>query len=342
MVVVATRPDISSGYWVPVKRFRVSSLVSALRLVSRGGAVAILLGSLATAGLAESTVTVLTTDSLKSTKRVISGLRRTVENTYPDATIDVVTLASAVMTPEEVEAVAATNPHLLVTIGTDATTCARKYFPDTPTVFASVLYPQLSGFVKTSGNSSGGLTGASLDIPAALQFRYFLTVYPNLDTIGLLYTDNTAPLVREARKVATDSGLTLIAVHVATERDLPHAVDSLTKHCSGIWSLADPLLFQRRATQFILTTSLKRQVPVMGFNRHMVESGALFALDFDYKAIGRQTGRIVNEILSGRPPQSIPVTRPDIVWFHYNSSTDQHLGKPVPDSLKAVAKEVYR
>lgn len=80
----------------------------------------------------------------------------------------------------------------------------------------------------------------------------------------------------------------------------------------------------------------------MGFSRYVVESGALFALDFDYKAVGFQAGAIVNKILNGVEPRKIRVTTADVIWFHYNEKTSERINVKIPDELAAVAKEVYR
>ena len=80
----------------------------------------------------------------------------------------------------------------------------------------------------------------------------------------------------------------------------------------------------------------------MGFSRNLVESGALFALDFDYKDIGRQAGKIALKVLSGGSPSNISVAVPGIIWFHYNERTAKHINVEVPEDLIAIAKEVYR
>ena len=80
----------------------------------------------------------------------------------------------------------------------------------------------------------------------------------------------------------------------------------------------------------------------MGFSKYVVESGALFALDFDYKAVGRQAGEIANKILSGIRPSAIEVTTADVIWFHYNEKTAERINITIPEELAAVAKEVYR
>ncbi|RME25376.1 MAG: hypothetical protein D6800_07695 [Candidatus Zixiibacteriota bacterium] len=219
---------------------------------------------------------------------------------------------------------------------------ARQHFHNIPTVFAAVLYPSLSGFVKSLMNPGDNVTGASLNLPVETQFRYFKTIIPDLQRVGVLYTDNTAPLVEQARAIAADIGIQLEAIRVNDQRDLPEAIDSLRHSIQGVWSLADPTLFSPQATKFILLNLLRDGIPVMGFSRHVVESGALFGLDFDYKAVGRQAGEIVVQVIDGTPASSIPVTRPDIIWFHYNERTAKFLHISMPPELVAVAKEVYR
>jgi putative ABC transport system substrate-binding protein len=80
----------------------------------------------------------------------------------------------------------------------------------------------------------------------------------------------------------------------------------------------------------------------MGFSRYVVESGALFALDFDYKAVGRQAGEIACRVIGGQKPGSISVTSADLIWFHYNENTARHIKVTIPEDLVAIAKEVYR
>lgn len=185
-------------------------------------------------------------------------------------------------------------------------------------------------------------TGASLTIAPDIQFKYFKRIVPGLKTIGVLYTSSTASLIPASKIVADDLGFRLVSLQVNGERELPPALDSLTRSCDGIWSLADPILFSPQATKFILLNTLKSGKPFMGFSRNVVESGALFALDFDYKAIGRQAGAQISQILHGTRPGDIPVTSPDIIWFHYNEKTAQRLGVAIPKDLVAIAKEVYR
>jgi putative ABC transport system substrate-binding protein len=243
---------------------------------------------------------------------------------------------------KQIDSIRQAGVDIVLTVGSAATSIAKRHFENTPIVFSSVMYPAVSGFVTSLNRPGENITGASLNIPIDIQFEKFKKIVPELRTIGVLYSSNTAPLIRRAGEIAGRLGMELVAIQINDQKDLPAAMDSLGKVCDGIWSVADPNLFSPQSTKFILLHSLRAGLPFMGFSRYVVESGALFALDFDYKAVGRQAGGIVNRILDGTPPDSIRVTEPDIIWFHYNEKTAEHIDVTIPDEMVAIAKEVYR
>ena len=288
-------------------------------------------------------VVILSSDTLTSTRRAISGAKSVISkhgDTYQFVKVELGTESGDDNQPRE--KIVQANPKLILTIGSAATQYAKEQFPDIPTVFSSVLYPTVSGFVNSLETPGGLITGASLDIPADIQFRYFREIVPDLKTLGVLYTANTAALIEESKTVAHEMGLKLVAIEISDVRLLAKALDSLSGLVDGLWTVADPNLFNPQSTRYILLQALKRNLPLMGFSRHVVESGALFAIDFDYKAIGRQAGAIACAVLDGHSPSTIPVSVPDIPWFHYNAKTAERLGVVIPDELVAVAKEVYR
>jgi len=292
---------------------------------------------------AAETIVFVCTDSLTSTQRTISGARSVIKGARADAEFVTIQLESdANAFARQLDSIRSAKPAILVTVGSAATRISQENFKSIPIVFSSVMYPVISGFVKSLDEPGSQLTGASLDIPAEIQFRYFRQIIPQLKTIGVLYTSNTAVLIPPARGVATQMGMNLIALKISSPKDVPKALDSLSMVADGLWSVADQNLFDPQTTKYILLNSLRRGIPFMGFSRYVVESGALFALDFDYKAIGRQAGESTVKILEGANPSAIAVSTPDIIWFHYNEKTAQHIHVEMPPDLVAIAKEVYR
>ncbi|HVP07109.1 MAG TPA: ABC transporter substrate-binding protein [Candidatus Acidoferrum sp.] len=309
-------------------------------LALAGAALALSLCSRVTAA---QDIVVIATDTLTSTQRSIGGEKSVIKSQNPAAVFhEFLFQPGAGRDPVVKDSVLKLKPRLVLTVGSAATQYARDNFPDIPTVFCSVMYPVISGFVETFSHPGGNITGASLSIPADIQFRYFKQIIPTLKTLGVLYTDNTAPLIPPSKVVAKQMGLNLVAIKISSEKELSASLDSIAKVADGIWSVADANLFNPQSTKFILVNALRKGIPLMGFSRNVVESGALFALDFDYKAIGRQAGDLANQVMKGARTQELPVTTPDIIWFHYNEKTAQHMNITIPPELVTIAKEVYR
>lgn len=288
-------------------------------------------------------IVILSGDELTSTRRTIKGASKIIKLEHPDVVFtNFLVKISSDQNLSIIDSIRAINPKLILTIGSSATKLAQENFEDIPIVFSSVKYPVLSGFVKTVTNPGKNITGASIDIPLNIQFDKFKQIVPNLKKIGVLYTQNTESLIPQAKIIAKQQNLELIALKVSHEKELPSKLDSLAAQVQGIWSVADINLYKEKTTRYILINTLRKRMPFMGFSKYVVESGALFALDFDYKAVGRQAGGIVNKILAGRSPGTIKVTSADVIWFHYNEKTAERINITIPDELVAVAKEVYR
>ncbi len=288
-------------------------------------------------------VTCLISDSLKSTTRTLQGAQKVIRRNRPDVHFHTFCVSGTETTDSAiVDSISHITPTLILTVGSSATRFAIDHLKKTPIVFSAVKYPVLSGFVGSTRHPGGNITGASLNIPHDVQFKYFKRIIPRLRTIGVLYTRNTEALIPQARVVAQRLDLSLVPIMVKENKELPAALDSLAATVDGIWSVADPNLFNSKSTRYIITSTLRRQIPFMGFSRNVVESGALFSLDFDYKAIGFQAGELAVRIINGEKPGDISVTTTDLIWFHYNEKTAHHIKIKVPDELVSIAKEVYR
>ena len=292
---------------------------------------------------ADTPIAVLISDSLTSTQRTLHGARKVIFRAHQDVTFYKFCLAQSQNDTKPImDSIRSLSPRLVLTIGSPATKFAKNEFKDIPIVFAGVLYPVLSGFTKSVNRPGGNITGASLDIPTHIQFKYFKQIVPDMQKLGVMYTSATANLISSARIVAQDMGLSLKAIKIEDEKQIPAALDSLAGGVDGIWSVADPELFSPKSTRYILLNALRKGIPFMGFSKYVVESGALFALDFDYKAVGQQAGEIVNRVLAGEVPGKIKVSAVDVIWFHYNEKTAHHINIEIPEDLIAIAKEVYR
>jgi putative ABC transport system substrate-binding protein len=302
-----------------------------------------ILGFASTSRSESITLAISYSDSLKTTIRVLRGLKSSIEKRYNQVVFkEFLITSNKVENERQLNLIKELDPKLILCVGSYATQIVSEKIDNKPIIFSAVLNPETSGFIESLERPGGNLTGASLDIPPDIQFKYFKRVMGSLKSLGVLYSEETKNLIPPARALAGHAGIKLHTIEIKHEKEIPNALDSLIQICDGLWSVADFNIYSPRSTRFILLNTLRRGKPFMGFSKNLVESGALFALDYDYKDIGRQAGKIACEVLSGRPPGTIPVAVPSIIWFHYNEKTAKHINVEIPEDLAAVAKEVYR
>ncbi len=166
-------------------------------------------GPLAAAG-EDIRVGIITHDSLKSTLRSLHGARKVIKRAHPGVTFYEFQVGDNVADNLKIlDSLDRVTPDVVLTVGSSSTEFAKTNIQNIPIVFSAVKYPVLSGYVKTMSKPGGNITGASLNVPVDLQFKYFKKIIPGLKNVGVLYTDNTAPLITHAKVVARDAGLTL-------------------------------------------------------------------------------------------------------------------------------------
>jgi putative tryptophan/tyrosine transport system substrate-binding protein len=289
--------------------------------------------------LAGQRVVLLYSDSTKHTLRTISGLEWSLKNCEPPCEL----VQHFVKNFDDAQKadIAGLKANVLLTIGTTATAFADKNFPKVPVVFAKVMNPIESGFINSWDKPGPHVTGAAMDIPVDQQIAKFATVIPKLKSIGVIYSSSSARLVEEARKACSVLGLQLVAIEIATTKELPTAVDSLCHTVDGIWTIADELLSTPQFIRHTLVETLRSHIPIMGFNQNFVENGALFCLEADYKFIGRQAGEMVAALMRGDNIGTIKPTVPDVIYLYLNLKSGRLLNIDLSPELISVAKETY-
>ncbi|MFH1699769.1 MAG: ABC transporter substrate-binding protein [Candidatus Zixiibacteriota bacterium] len=290
-------------------------------------------------------VAIISIDEDPSTQRTIRGLKKSLDSSEFE-----VLYKNTLLTGEQsadaglMNEIASFDPDILITIGSFATLTASRFFPNKPIIFATVINPSASGFVSSMNYPGGNISGAALDVPPNIQFKYYQKVVGHIKKMGVIYSDETENLIHPAQIAAKQLGIELIASKIESEREIPKVLDSLCTIVDAFWTVADQKIFTPQSTQHIILQTLRHRIPLMGFSQALVEAGGLFTLDFDFKDIGRQAGEITIQVLKGKHPSEIPVLTPGagIIYFKYNEKTARLISIQIPEELLAIAKEVIK
>jgi len=225
---------------------------------------------------------------------------------------------------------------LILTVGTAASQDVAARIHDIPLVFAMVLSPE------TTLPQNAPMVGAALDIPLALQFELIREVLPMAQTIGVLYDpQRNLALIDEYRASAARFQFELRAVPVASQKDLPAALDQVTQTADVLLGIVDNTVYTSQTSKFIIRATVKNRIPFIAISPSYVKAGALCALMLDSRDIGRQAAELAIQRLNGESAAALQNTAPVKLDLAINLRTAKIIDVTIPEKLLQRAALVY-
>lgn len=233
------------------------------------------------------------------------------------------------------QAIKATNPSLVLTLGSPATEAVLREMKDIPIIAGMVMKEA----ELTNGKNA---TGIVLEFPLQTHISWIQQLLPGKKTIGALFNsqENTGT-IEQARRIIEDSGLTLYAKKVETPRDLPDALESLSHRADVLWGLTDSVVLSPETAKGILLFSFRNRIPFVGLSTSWVKAGAVYALDRDYVDIGVQCGELAEQVLKGVNIQTLKPQPPRKVLYALNLKSITHMKLDLSAGLIKGAHAVF-
>jgi putative ABC transport system substrate-binding protein len=236
------------------------------------------------------------------------------------------------------------NVDLIVTRGTPAARAAKNATGTIPTVMATMGDPRaiVASFAHPGGNITG-VTTFSTELTAK-RIELLKELVPNLSRVALLHNmgNPAAPPEWEETKTAVRSlGIQAELLDVRSQADLSSAFDlAVRKHVDAFLIGADGLtqMHQRTIVDLVARKGLPAAYPA----REFVEAGGLIAYAVNYPNLYFRLASIVDKILKGATPASLPVEQPTRFELVVNLKTAKALGITIPQSLLLRADEVIQ
>jgi len=228
------------------------------------------------------------------------------------------------------------KPDLILTLGTAATEAAAARIKNIPIIFSVVLNP------ANNLRQRENVTGVAMDIPPLSQFEVLRSILPGTKRIGVLYNPvETGQVVENARDAAERLGMTLIAVSVVSEKEVPQKFEELSRKIDVFYMIADSTVYTPKSTEFILMHTLKRGIPFIGLSEKYVRAGALLALSWDYNDLGTQAGELAYKIIQNARPDELSIAYPRNIPLILNLRTARNIGIKIPPTIIRKAEKVY-
>lgn len=224
----------------------------------------------------------------------------------------------------------------VVAIATSTAQVAAKYSDKMPVIFSAVSDPIGAGLLTDMEHPNKNITGTSDEIQVDQILELAMQIQPNLKKIGVLYSSgeaNSATYVATLEKLCEEKGIELTKTAIAAASDLQSAAQSLAPNVDAIFTPNDNAIAS--SMPVLVKAAKDANVPVYAGADSMVYDGAFATVGIDYEELGKETARMVDQVLKGTAIEDIPVkTFKDNLNVYINQKVLQELQITIPNDVQ--------
>src|SRR3989344_3771799 len=251
-------------------------------------------------------------------------------------------------TAEMARQMVASKPDLMVGLSTSASSALIEANKDAklPLVFGDVGNFQQLGITDIK-HPGGVMTGVVVDNVgvAPKRMEILKSLSPKIKTIGILLNPKHVSyqdILKSSGEGAEKLGIKLIWYEIAAKEDIAKAMAKLVKEKPDAVMTTSEALISNNPS--LITPILRTaKIPSMDFNVEVgIQAGYLMVYGVSRFEIGKQSARIIDKVLKGEDPGSIPVEFASTPSLEINKALADEMGIEIPDPLLSQANKVYR
>jgi len=218
---------------------------------------------------------------------------------------------------------------------------------DSPVVYSAITNPLGEGLIVSTDDPSlnGNVTGVSDMIDIENDLRLLKALGPQIQRIGLIYNagePNAEYLKDVTVAAAPDIGVEIVLATASVSSEVQMAAQSLVGRVDAFFVTTDNTVVS--ALDAVVAVAEDAGIPFLVADPTSLAYDPVIAAGFDYYALGRATGTVVEQILAGTPPSEIaPITYSDIepeeVWLNLDAATK--IGLSLSADLLGLADGIY-
>lgn len=230
---------------------------------------------------------------------------------------------------------------LIFAIATQSAQASYNATKEIPIVITAVTDPVDAGIAESFESSGTNVTGTSDGVPIGPQLDILKKVLPEAKTIGVIYNTseaNSIYQVNELKVEAKKQGFTLKEVGITNLNDVNAVLPSALEGIDVLYAPTDNTVASAYA--IIIKLATEKNVPVFCAEDAGVNAGGLISAGLDYYELGRETGLIAIEVLEGKKPSDLPISKMKNPVIVVNEDTAENLGITIPSDILAGARLV--
>jgi putative ABC transport system substrate-binding protein len=209
-----------------------------------------------------------------------------------------------------------------------------------PIVFSAVTDPLGAKIVKSLDDPGAKITGVSDAWPYEEQLRLLKEILPSAKTVGVLFNPGDAASdygIRQIRSIAARLGLSLREGACNTPAEVGTVAESLVDRVDALFLSSDATVISAYAAAS--RVSFRAKKPLIVGDSGTVEKGGLATVSVGYAGVGRETAKLVDQVLRGEHHLPVVVARGDEIYLNTEAAT--RTGIKFSPELLRKAKRVY-
>lgn len=244
--------------------------------------------------------------------------------------------------PALVKEIVAAKPDAIWVAGNMRTRALQQATRIIP-IFATLPDPVGDGFARSLARPGGNITGLSLGVPETHEkmFELLRVVLPRLQVVALVIPAGMATVPDTGDRLTAlirGAGMDWKAHGVASIEELRSILRTLPKDGRGAAFLWPPRNLDARA---VTQAALEFRVPTVAEEAYWAEMGALMSYQLYHEDETRRTVAILDKLLRGADPASIPFELPTKSHFAINRRTASAIGVALPAEIVLRADRVF-
>jgi putative ABC transport system substrate-binding protein len=203
--------------------------------------------------------------------------------------------------------------------------------------------PVKAGFVESYARPGGNVTGVAMiaDETVGKRLEFVKELLPDARRVAVLAIDNpllSGPQIDAMQRAAPVLGLETVIVRVRGPQELDDAIADAATRAQALLMLSSPPFAAHRRR--IADLAVKHRLPMVCDWQELVDAGCLLAYGPGEADLLRRVARVVDRIVKGARPETLPVERSDTFELAINRDTAARVGVTVPQAMLLRARTV--
>jgi len=223
-------------------------------------------------------------------------------------------------------------PEMVYVVGSKAYQYVYRYIPEREVFFSSII--NWKRFPKIDKRY-----GISNEVYSGMQLTLIKSIFPDIKSIGVIYSKYTTNIVTDLEKNAAKLGINIVSKKISKDSLDTIDLSKIIKNTEAMIIISDPIFLSNQKTvEKMFNISEQNKKPIFAYHKLFINYGAILSISVDNPTIGRQMASIITNHIEDKEIKNIQYPIGTKVIF--NKKVADKLGVKYSNNISYVASEI--